>query len=59
MKRDGLLLELSYLNEMREIMAGPNLPQRKSPYDMEAAELDEFRIEVEEYEEYQRKLRNK
>jgi hypothetical protein len=35
---------------MREIIAGPNLPKRKSVYDMEADELELFKKEVKEWE---------
>ena len=35
---------------MRDIMAGPNLPERKSVFDMEAEELELFKKEVEEWE---------
>ena len=47
---DGFMNELAYLSEMRELMAGPNLPQYKSVYDMEFVELEEFRLRVKEYE---------
>lgn len=42
--------ELRYLELMRDIMAGPNLPERKSVFDMEAEELELFKKEVEEWE---------
>lgn len=34
---------------MRQIIAGPNLPERKSVFDMDHEELKEFKEEVEEY----------
>jgi len=48
-KADRFIGRLRYLELMREIMAGPNLPKRKSVYDMEAEELALFEKEVEEY----------
>ena len=46
---ERFMSELRYLVEMREIMAGPNLPKRKSVYDMEYEELELFKKEVEEW----------
>lgn len=45
----NLMRELRYLAEMRELMAGPNLPKRKSVYDMTFEELEIFRKEVKEW----------
>ena len=56
---DGFMNELAYLSEMRELMAGPNLPSRQSVYDMEAEELELFRQEVKEYEENRKKVEKK
>ena len=52
---DGFINELAYLSEMRELMAGPNLPRRQSVYDMEFEELELFRKEVDEYEKLKKK----
>lgn len=51
----GLMRELAYLSEMRDLMAGPNLPKRKSVYDMEFEELELFRKEVDEYKKLEKK----
>lgn len=56
---DGFMNELAYLSEMRELMAGPNLPKKRSVYDMEFEELEIFRKEVEEYEKNRKEKEEK
>ena len=55
-KSSHYINELRCLEEMRQIMAGPNLPNRQSVFDMDNEELEIFKQEVIEYEN---KRRNK
>lgn len=44
------VVKLQRLEEMRQIMAGANLPKRKSVYDMNNDELKLLKKEIKEYE---------
>ena len=50
MKAFRFIGELQRLDEMRRIMAGPNLPKWKSVFDMNHEELKQFKEEVKKYE---------
>lgn len=43
------IYELRRLENMRQLMARSNLPTRKSVFDMDREELEEFKKEVDEW----------